>query len=239
MNTKSLTQFAATLGLALLSTTVAPALTLCGTFAAPTSCSVTTSGNITYTYSNFSLPTNTGQGQFFAPSVFGISIDTPSATQSSITIAPTVASGLSSYFVAPGSSTSTVFSYDVTIAPALPGSVAFTSTYTGQANISIINNATATVQFSPATTTCAAPLANAAITCTFPSGTTTSVTPESISMILVGNSGVASVSSITSTFNATFTADPGNPSGVPEPSSIALFFTGVAALAWRRFRSTE
>lgn len=232
MNLKPLSQFAAYLGLALISAAAAPAATLCGTFAAPTACSVTTSGNITYTYSNFLLgnATSSGGGTLFTAADFAIAVDTPGSTSSSIEVSVAPGRIFTSFFVNAGQTSGAILTFHLLVSSSTPGTTSLLQPFSASMLASSAGTGFATVQFTPASPVCQLSLSNQSDPCTLFLSSSNSVNAGMI-LNLIGGTGNAAVLRFSETFDASITPS----SGVPEPSSIALCLAGAAALAYRRF----
>jgi hypothetical protein len=219
--------------------------TSCGTVAAPTPCAITVGGQVTYTFSNFSLPASNAQGGGNVYS--GADIDIDVATSGGLTALLTFEKGTASqgnvFFANAGQSSSFTVSYTVAITPAVPGSVSYASPFVvdfGQS--SHPGNGLATAQLIIANvTSCQAITGGGPANCAFPSPQPLSLNAGTIAN-LAGNAANVTFDSYSNLFDATFTA--GVPVGeVPtlSPWSLALLalLLGAAAFVALRRQGTS
>jgi hypothetical protein len=191
----------------------------------------TVNNQVTFTASNFQFVNHSASGGAFLYGADDINIDlaTGGATTGLLTFSKNTSGPTPGVvFVAnPGETSSFVFSYDLTITPASPGTV----DYTGQTNSfqeTHTNNALATFQ-----TVIAGGPSSQAFTGHTSNSVALSGQPATISVgnivTLSGNTGNTGVSSLANLLETHFTAD------VPEPTGVAVI-GGVVLVASRRLR---
>lgn len=218
------------------STAAAP----CGTFASPTSCSLTVNGTTTYTASNFTLVNTTGSGggNVYDAADIGIDIFDAGGGIGGLTFTK-AASGPtpgSVFFVNPGQTSGFLFSYDLALTAAQPGTAMFGPGFQVAMTESNAQNGLATLQGivsgSPGVS-CVASSSAPANNCALPAAVVDNLTFGTF-LTLTGNSGNASVLNFTHTFSANF--EPGVPTPtVPEPAGLVLLGLGLAAVV-KRYR---
>lgn len=212
----------------------------CGTLAALTpTCSIT-SGNTTFDLSNFSFiaVAGTNGGNSYQAGDVTINLTAAGSGAASLTVSKTPNSPTAgtSFFVNANQTAGFKFSYDLSIAPALPGTVAFIDPVSVAVTQSNAANGQVVAQtVLPGAPTCVVFTTSVTDTCTLPVGLGTILSTGEI-LSLNGNSGNAAFLNHSTTFQTSFTADPG-PSGVPEPATYATFAVGLAAIAFVRRRS--
>lgn len=228
-----------TLPLALLAAFSGQAATLCGTIAAPLACTVTTSNHVNVTFGNFQLiaSQSTGGAPTLTPADYSISANGVGA-EGILTFTRTTG-GPVVFNANAGQTVTGSISFSVILAPELPGTVNFLSTYSisltgsqfrdGQAQIALIE---------PGAPNCQLAFPNTSTTCQ-----TGSIVVNQFSggmlMALAGNSGNAGIGQFSAAFAVDFTADPPPGNNVPEPSTWALIATGAGLLGWRKLRTQQ
>lgn len=239
------------LGLAFLTLTFAASgfAATCGTVESPTACSITIGGNTTYTVSNFvfNAAIGTGGGAIYQDGDIDIDIATGGGNTLLMTFSKHNGSPTPGivFLANPGNVSSFTFSYDVAIAAAAPGTVAFTtpdivSYGTSSAVGNGFSGTQMILQSNPNGTSCTAIRNSGGLiqgNCnTLPAGLTNLLTVSNITS-LTGGTGNTSIGTITNLIAATFTAD--ETSNVPEPSSLALMAAGLAAAVARASRQAR
>jgi hypothetical protein len=211
----------------------------CGTFAAPTACSITVGGNIQYTFSAFSLNSSAGS-HIYAPSEIGIDVSTGGGNSGILTFSKLNSATGIVFFANPGESNNFTLQYDVSVSPLAPGTASFATPSTVAIGLgSATNNGVSSVQMilsgSPSAS-CQAIInvnANTPGVCnTLPGGVGNTITVGNL-FNMAGNSGNTSINNISNRFNASFAAAPPD-GGVPETYTWAMFTLGAAMLAGRR-----
>jgi len=209
---------------------------LCGTIAAPTSCSITVGGVATYTFSNFDLVASAAGGGGFQYTAADVEIELTSGGGLSALLGFRKRIGSPTpgivFLTNPGQSSAFSFTYDLLLEAAAPGAVALADPLILEMNASASGNGLSAVQWSAS----GAPLCQATSSdehevCSLPAGTGSSLTAGNI-VSMTGNSGNTSILTLSNLFDARFT--PGGQ--VPEPPALALLAAAVAAGAWARRR---
>lgn len=211
----------------------------CGTVAAPSVCTLNVNNQVQYTFSNFNFITSssTGGAPLVTASDITLNLVTGGGLSGVLQIAkvPTTANPNVVFLANANSASSFAFGYDVTIAPIGNGTVSLVNPATITLNTSSsAGNGIGSVQFLlPAMAACGASTLNTSTNCPLPPGATTASSAQD-NLIVVGGSGNASIGQFSNVWNATFTPDA--QTGVPEPSTYALFGAGLAAIGYLRRR---
>ncbi len=210
----------------------------CGTVAAPTACTLSLNGNTQVTASNFNLAVSSGSTQYQASDILidilagGGGIFQLQFSKNASGPTPGVV-----FLANPGDTAAFSFTYDLALAPLVPGATQFTGA-TVQITESAVGNGFAAVQLSISgmPSTCQATTSTNSVSCVLPPGSASSYTPGNI-LQLAGNSGNASILNFRNIFDTSFTA---SNTAVPEPGSFALLSLGLTSLLWiRRPRSSK
>jgi len=209
----------------------------CGTVGSPTGCTLTVGGQVQYTFSNFQLANTVSSiGQPYQGDDILIDLSAGGGLLSVLTLSrnqsgPTP--GLS-FSVNSGETRGLTVSFDLGIAPVVPGTAAFDPQVTHSITRSTSGNGFASVQFIvPGIGACSATSTNPSVNCTMP-GSALGGGSGGLILNLSGNTGNAAILSTSQVFGADFTPAPEG--GVPEPSTWALLGGGLAAIGMLRRR---
>lgn len=211
----------------------------CGTVATPGACTLNVNNQVQYTFSNFNFVTNSASGG--APLVTADDVNLNLVNGGGLSAilqmskATTTANPNVVFVANAGAAVGFTFSYNLSIAAIGAGTVSLSNPVSVELNTSAFaGNGIGAVQLSlPGAPICQAITTSTLDICTLPAGTTTSLTAGNI-LALSGNSGNVSIGTFSNIYNASFT--PTQPTGVPEPSSYALFGAGLAAIGYLRRR---
>lgn len=205
----------------------------CGTVAVPGACVLNVGGQVQFTFSNFTFINGVATGtQPVTAADIGLNVNAGSGLSAVLSMNKLVTQANPNVvFLANANDTNSfIFSYEVAIAPLVPGTVLFINpTAVELVTSSFSNNGTGNVQFVTAGgPICLATTASPVDTCTLPPGTTNLLSSVGNIVNLSGNTGNASIGTFTNTLNASFTPETAN--GVPEPSTYALMAAGLTAI---------
>lgn len=226
--------------MALGMTGVVPAFAApCGTFASPTSCSITVNGTTTFTASNFTFIDGSSLGGGNVYEAADIDIDIVDASGGSASLVFTKAAGGPTpgiaFLVNQGQTSGFSFTYDLALTPAQPGTTTFGPAFEVAMTGSNAQNGFARIEgvvSTPPSASCLVFSAAPSDSCTLPASVVDSLSFGNTG-ILAGNSGNASIVRFRHTFASTFEATP-PVSTVPEPAGLALIGLGLAMIAKRR-----
>lgn len=218
-------------------TTGARAATLCGTVSQSLTCSGITDGQIQFTFSDFLLRSSTSSGggtQY----VGGDFIITANFNPGGTAQLQLTRNGGGPFLSNAGEISNFAVSFDVTIAPAAPGTVAFVESVVADMQESVTANGNGTMQaILPGAPICNLTFATQNRTCPTTSGLTNILNDYAFRVSLIGNSGSVALSSTSMTFAATFTPDSAPSSDAPEPVTASLLTAGLAFLVWRKHKN--
>lgn len=205
----------------------------CGTVAVPGACVLNVGGQVQFTFSNFTFINNAASGtEPVTGAEIGLNLNAGSGLSAVLSMNKIVTQANPNvvFLANSGDNSNFLFSYEVAIAPLVPGTVLFinpaevelvTSSFSG--------NGSGSVQFTMAGGPICVAITTAPLdTCTLPPGTTNSLPSVGNIVNLSGNTGNVSIGTFTNTLNASFTPESSN--GVPEPSTYAMFAAGLAAI---------
>jgi len=208
-------------------------------------CTLDVGGNFLYTFDNFVyVPiAGSGGGHSYVGGDVAIDLSSGGANLANITFSKvpnTPTAGLS-FFANIDEFAGVRFTYDVTLTPILPGTVAFTGDQLVSYNESFASNGSPALQMiianPPTGESCNVSPSDDTDECALPAGTTNFLNTGNI-LTLTGNSGNAAVLNFSNVYNAQFTADTGG-SGIPEPSTWVMMGVGLAALPLLRKKPTS
>lgn len=210
---------------------------LCGTIAAPTSCSITVGGVATYTFTNFDFAASSAGGGGFQYTADDVEIELTTGGGLSALLGFRKRIGSPTpgivFLANPGNTTAFSFTYDLLLNAAAPGAVALADPLILSMVSSSAGNGLSSVQWAASgAATCLVFTGSVQDNCTLPPGTGTSLSAGHI-VSLSGNSGNTSIIEFASLYNASFT--PGGQVG--EPPALALLALGLAGWAAARRRS--
>jgi hypothetical protein len=218
----------------------------CGTVAAATTCNVT-SNNITYTVGGFLFINSVagGSGNVYLESDVNIDIGTGGAGELLLSFSKNIQGATPGlvFFANAGDSSSFIFTYNIAISPAAPGTVAFaTPSNVSLITSSVLNNGVAQDQLiiGGAPTSCLMQRNTNGVTQTtcasLPPGVGSSLSVGNIVSVFggTGNTGNATLGTFTNQFNASFTAE----TTTPEPNSAWLLGLGLTAFLLRPRKNT-
>ena len=180
----------------------------CGTFAAPTSCSVTIANVVKYTFSSFSVVSASGTGGGATYQAGDIAIDVATGGGNTGLLTLSKASGGPTpgvvFSANAGNFSSITFTYNVTIEPMGAAGVVFGSPFVvNLATQSHVGNGSGTVQFIvPGAPSCAAITLSGSTqdSCVIPGSQPATLQVGQI-MTLSGNTGNVSIGTFTNLFN--------------------------------------
>lgn len=123
----------------------------CGTIAVPTACSVTVgaaAARITYTFSafNFLSSSSGGGGKIYNEIDVLIDVAPGGGSSAVLTFSKNPATPGLVFFANPGETSGFTFSYNMVIAPAIPGGVSYSTPFTVSSSGTRLNNGSGTVQ---------------------------------------------------------------------------------------------
>jgi hypothetical protein len=205
----------------------------CGTVAVPGACVLNIGGQVQFTFSNFTFINGVATGtQPVTAADIGLNVNAGSGLSAVLSMNKLVTQANPNVvFLANNNDNNNFrFSYEVAVAPLVPGTVLFIDPAKVElVTSSFSNNGVGIVQLTMAgAPICLATTGSPVDTCTLPPGTTNLLTSIGTIVNLSGNTGNASIGTFTNTLNASFTPEPSN--GVPEPSTYAMFAAGLAAI---------
>lgn len=205
----------------------------CGTVAVPGACVLNVGGQVQFTFSNFTFINSVATGtQPVSAADVGLNVNAGSGLSAVLSMNKIVTQANPNvvFLANNGDNNNFRFSYEVAIAPLVPGTVLFID----PAEVRLVTRSfsgdgSGSVQFSvEGGPTCLATTVAPVDTCTLPPGTTDLLPSVGNIVNLSGNSGNVSIGTFTNTLNASFTPESSN--GVPEPSTYAMFAAGLAAI---------
>lgn len=185
----------------------------CGTVAAPTACTITVGGTVTYTFTGFALPLSSasGGGTSFGAADINIDVSSGGGLAAVLTFSKNSANPGVVFFVNAGQTSGFTVSYSASIRPAGPGIIAYGPLFAVDLNpASSTGNAFGAVQFGiPGAPVCQAVIgvAGSHKDCTIPAGQPLTLSAGSI-VSMSGNTGNASMLGFTNRFDATFAYRP-------------------------------